>query len=97
MMNEQDLIVLGGGLIGKIAALALSQKGFKVLHLAQSLPPKNTAPTLPSANSDWNSRVYAISSSSQKLLEQLHIWDAIPIDKIQAVREMRIFGDTAKD
>jgi len=97
MMNEQDLIVLGGGLIGKIAALALSQKGFKVLHLAQSLPPKNVASTLTSTNLDWNSRVYAISSSSQRLLEQLHIWDALPSDQIQAVREMRIFGDTAKD
>ncbi len=97
MMNEQDLIVLGGGLIGKTTALALSQKGFKVLHVAQSLAPKNTMPSLESSHSDGNSRVYAISSSSQKLLEELQVWGALPLDEIQAVREMRIFGDSAQE
>ena len=41
MMNEQDLIVLGGGIVGKTTALALVQQGLKVLHIAPFLESKN--------------------------------------------------------
>jgi ubiquinone biosynthesis UbiH/UbiF/VisC/COQ6 family hydroxylase len=97
MMNEQDLIVLGGGIVGKTAALALVQKGLKVLHIAPFLESKNTTKNISLAENEWPSRVFAISSSSQALLKDLQVWDAIPQDRIQPVREMRITGDSGLD
>lgn len=97
MMNEQDLIILGGGIVGKTAALALVQQGLKVLHIAPFLESKNTSKNIPPAENEWPSRVFAISSSSQALFQQLQVWDAIPQDRIQAVREMQIAGDSGFD
>ena len=51
MMSEQDLIVLGGGIVGKTAALAFSQQGLRVLHIAPILESKQAAfGTPPSEN-----------------------------------------------
>jgi ubiquinone biosynthesis UbiH/UbiF/VisC/COQ6 family hydroxylase len=96
MMNEQEMIVIGGGLVGKTAALAFSQKGFKVLHIASHIEPKNVADSNKSFDTSWESRVYAISSSSQKLLKQLQVWDALPQERIQVVSDMKIYGDDPK-
>jgi 2-polyprenylphenol 6-hydroxylase len=93
MMNEQELIVLGGGLVGKTAALTFAQQGFKVLHIASHLEPKNHSGSEQSSDSGWKSRVYALSSSSQKLLKQLQVWDALPLERLQIVSDMKIFGD----
>ena len=97
MMSEQDLIVLGGGIVGKTTALTLAQQGLKVLHMAPFLEPKNT-PIQSQADQDiWQSRVYAISSSSKKLLQTLQVWDALDQNRLQAVREMRIMGDSGHE
>ena len=97
MMNEQDLIVLGSGIVGKTTALALAQQGLKVLHIAPFLESKNTTKNLSLGENEWPSRVFAISSSSQELFQQLQVWDAIPQDRIQPIREMQISGDSGLD
>jgi ubiquinone biosynthesis UbiH/UbiF/VisC/COQ6 family hydroxylase len=94
MMSEQDLIVLGGGIVGKTAALAFSQQGLRVLHIAPTLESKQAAFGTPPSENEWKSRVYAISSSSESLLRQLQVWDAMPQDRMQAISDMRIFGDS---
>jgi ubiquinone biosynthesis UbiH/UbiF/VisC/COQ6 family hydroxylase len=95
MMSNQEIIVLGGGLVGKTAALTFAQKGFKVFHVASSLAPKNSAGAQSLVDPAWQSRVFAISTSSQQLLQQLQVWDALPQERIQVVSDMRIFGDEA--
>ena len=95
MMSNQEIIVLGGGLVGKTAALTFAQKGFKVFHIASSLAPKNSAGAQSLVDPAWQSRVFAISTSSQQLLQQLQVWDALPQERIQVVSDMRIFGDEA--
>ncbi|MFM0739147.1 UbiH/UbiF family hydroxylase [Paraburkholderia xenovorans] len=81
-----DVAVIGGGLVGKTAALALTQGGLRVALLAQPcapLPPGTT----------FDSRVYALSSSSQALLERLRVWQALDLAKLGPVYDMRVFGD----
>ena len=92
-MSEQDLIVLGGGIVGKTTALALAQQGFKVLHIASFLEPKNSVVNTTNDENEWKSRVYAISSSSKNLLNQLQVWDTLPKNRIQSVQRMLIHGD----
>ncbi|MFP3890295.1 UbiH/UbiF family hydroxylase [uncultured Ralstonia sp.] len=82
--------VVGGGIAGRACALRLAQIGLRVAHVAPPAP--SSAPAGPDA---WDARVYAFSSSSQALLEQLRIWPALDMSRVQPVQDMRIFGDDA--
>ncbi len=81
-----DAAVIGGGLVGKTAALALTQGGLRVALLAQPC-------AAPAANALFDSRVYALSSSSQALLERLRVWQALDLSRLGPVYDMRVFGD----
>jgi 2-polyprenylphenol 6-hydroxylase len=81
-----DIAVVGGGLLGKTAALALAQSGLRVALLAS---PAHAAP----ADTGFDSRVYAFSSSSQTLLEKLRVWQALDRTRLTPVFDMRVFGD----
>lgn len=79
-------IVVGGGLVGKAAALALTQIGMRVALLAQ---PANALPP----GAIFDSRVYAFSSSSQSFLEKLRVWQALDASRVGPVYDMRVYGD----
>jgi ubiquinone biosynthesis UbiH/UbiF/VisC/COQ6 family hydroxylase len=81
-----DAAVIGGGLVGKTAALALTQGGLRVALLAQPCA------ALPHGAS-FDSRVYALSSSSQALLERLRVWQALDLTRLGPVYDMRVYGD----
>ncbi|OAJ59678.1 ubiquinone biosynthesis protein [Paraburkholderia ginsengiterrae] len=81
-----DAAVIGGGLVGKTAALALTQGGLRVALLAQPCA------ALP-AGANFDSRVYALSSSSQALLERLRVWQALDLARLGPVYDMRVYGD----
>ncbi len=81
-----DAAVIGGGLVGKTAALALTQGGLRVALLAQPCAPQP-------ADEAFDARVYALSASSQALLERLRVWQALDVSKLSPVYDMRVFGD----
>jgi 2-polyprenylphenol 6-hydroxylase len=85
-----DVAVIGGGLVGKSAALALTQSGLRVALLAQPCAP------LP-AGAVFDARVYAFSRSSQALFERLRVWQAIDAARLTPVYDMRVFGDAAAE
>ncbi|WP_306714922.1 UbiH/UbiF family hydroxylase [Burkholderia dolosa] len=81
-----DVAVVGGGLVGKTAALALTQSGYKTALLAQPGTPRP-------ADLPFDTRVYALSSSSQALLERLRVWQALDPRRLAPVYDMRVYGD----
>lgn len=81
-----DVAVVGGGLVGKTAALALTQSGYNTALLAQAATPRP-------ANLAFDTRVYALSSSSQALLERLRVWQALDHGRLAPVYDMRVYGD----
>jgi len=84
-----DVVVVGGGIVGKACALGLAQLGFQTSQIAPDLGQSIPAPQ----GSQWGQRIYAFSPGTQKLLAHLQIWDAIDQDRLQPVRDMQIFGD----
>ncbi|MBU3604317.1 FAD-dependent monooxygenase [Polynucleobacter sp. AP-Kaivos-20-H2] len=84
-----DVVVVGGGITGKACALGLAQLGLQTLEIAPDLGQSVSSPQ----GAQWGQRIYAFSPSTQKLLAHLHIWDAIDHSRLQAVRDMRIYGD----
>ena len=88
-IKTTDVVVVGGGIVGKACALGLAQLGLQTIQIAPDLDQTVPAPQ----GSEWGQRIYAFSLSTQQLLARLQIWDAIDHSRIQPVRDMRIFGD----
>ncbi|WP_026349838.1 UbiH/UbiF family hydroxylase [Bordetella sp. FB-8] len=82
-----QILVCGAGIVGLSCALALARKGQRVAVLA----PRND---VPAAQSDvYHPRVYAISPASQRLLDELGVWQMLPSARIAPVQAMEICGD----
>ncbi|MBU3625223.1 FAD-dependent monooxygenase [Polynucleobacter sp. JS-Safj-400b-B2] len=84
-----DVVVVGGGIVGKACALGLAQLGLNTIEIAPDLGQNVPNPQ----GTQWGQRIYAFSPSTQKLLSHLQIWDALDHDRLQPVRDMRIYGD----
>lgn len=84
-MNDSDLLIVGGGLVGAAQALALKDTGARIRVLERAVPDFN-AP-------GWDSRIYAISPASRQLLTEAGAWARLPSGRAQAVAAMRVAGD----
>lgn len=67
----QDVIIIGGGMVGAATALGLAKLGLNVALLE-----KNPLPTF-EPNDPYDVRISAISAASVALLEKLGAWQAI--------------------
>ncbi len=89
-MLRDEVAVVGGGLVGKAAALALAQAGLEV-RLCGVRP----APPLPEAGR-FAQRIYAVNAASRALLQGLRVWEQVPAERIQPVQRMHIRADGAE-
>lgn len=88
-----DVALVGGGVIGLAAALALSRCGYQVQVLE-----RGDWPALPSqgnASEVWDSRVLALSPASLRLLEALGVLAQLDSARCAPVYAMQISGDDA--
>ncbi|MCR2745045.1 FAD-dependent monooxygenase [Limnobacter parvus] len=90
--SAHDVAVIGCGVVGLVAALVLASSGFKVLVVG-ARPPQFQ----PDASQRFDPRVFALSHRSQRVLDRLRVWDNIPSEKVQAVSEMQVWGDSVGD
>lgn len=89
VIQHADVIVCGAGIVGMTMTLALLKKGFKPVLIA----PKYVAQA--SLGETYHPRIYAISLSSQQLLQELGVWSWLPTQRMVAVEKMQIQGDQA--
>ncbi|MBM3349633.1 MAG: ubiquinone biosynthesis protein UbiH [Betaproteobacteria bacterium] len=85
--TQFDFAVVGGGIVGKASALAMAQLGYSVIQIAPDL--LQTITLVPS----FGQRIYALSPSTKRLLSELNVWDGLDQTRIQAISDMRIYGD----
>lgn len=86
--EQRDVCIVGNGVIGKTAALALAQAGLSVTLLG-------AAPAPATASADWDLPVYALNHVAQALLAQLNVWDALDASRVAAVDGVVVHGDGA--
>ncbi len=84
-----DVVIVGGGLVGASLAASLARSGLS-LALVESQP-------TPVSDTRWDSRIYAISPGSRRFLERCGAWDLLDAQRIAAVEQMRVFGDTGAE
>lgn len=83
--ERYQVVVVGAGLVGAAAALALGRQGLRVALLERQLPPAPDA--------TWDTRIYAISPASQRFLERIGAWQRLDPARVQPVFRMDVAGD----
>ncbi len=87
---DHDVVIAGAGLVGLALAVALARAGLRVAIADRAAV---VSPSPPAMDSDWDSRVYAVSPGSATLLHSLGVWQSLDGTRIAAIESMRVEGD----
>ncbi|HEY5716665.1 MAG TPA: FAD-dependent monooxygenase, partial [Psychromonas sp.] len=77
-MQNREVIVIGGGMVGALTALLLAKQG-DIIHLVEKIPCIK-----PLADAPFDLRVSALSAQSKHLLELAGVWSDIPENRLCA-------------
>ncbi len=88
---QKDVVIVGAGLVGLSAAVALHQAGVSVVLVDHHNPEQ-----FASSDDTWDTRIYAISPRNAKWLATLGVLPLIPPARINEIEAMDIFGDTSQ-
>lgn len=86
LKHEFDIMVLGAGLVGVAAAVALKLQGYRVALLERGKASIESS-------DQWDSRIYAVSPGNVAWLEKLGVWQMLDASRVCAVDSMQIWGD----
>lgn len=79
-----DAAVVGGGVVGAAAALALAGQGLQV-ELLEAAPPR------PWDRARRDLRVFALAADNAALFDAIGVWDAIRAGRVHPYRRMRVW------
>jgi 2-octaprenylphenol hydroxylase len=83
MSQQFDVLIIGGGIVGLTAALAMSQRNYTVAVIdVGALKVDISAGAL---------RVYAINKASQNLLYQLNVWQRLDTNRVSPYTKMYVW------
>ena len=85
-----DVAVVGAGIVGSAAALALAAEGLRVALVESQAPPAWRA-------DQADLRVVAVAGDSQALLQRLGAWPDPATMRVQAIRRMRVWDAAGGD
>lgn len=88
MSLQFNVLIIGGGVVGLTAALAMAQRGYTVAVI--------DAGSLKVNHSQADTRVYAINHASQALLQQLNAWQYLESSRISPYRRMYVWDAESK-
>lgn len=86
-----DIAIVGAGLVGLAAAVALHQAGFSVVLVDSKNPSKTDF-----SEDAWDARIYAISPKNVDWLRHLGVWPRMNQKRIGQMQAMEIFADDEK-
>jgi 3-demethoxyubiquinol 3-hydroxylase len=88
MKQYYDIAVIGAGIVGSCAALALARAGYRVA-IVEAHAPKAAL------NAEPDLRVVALAPDNKKLFETCGVWQTIAQDRVQAYTDMCVWDAAA--
>lgn len=88
MKHIYDVAVIGAGIVGSCAALALARAGYHVA-IVEAHVSKNEL------NAEPDLRVVALAQDNKKLFESCGVWETIAQGRVQAYTDMRVWDAAA--
>ncbi len=85
-----DIAIVGAGLVGLSAAIALHHAGFLVRLIDSQSPLQFDL-----VDENWDSRIYAISPNNARWLGSFGVWNLLNPKRIGTMQAMEIYGDSA--
>lgn len=85
--KQQDVMIVGAGLVGAAMAIALAQAGLRVA-LIEAMPPKD------SLKQGFDGRVSAIAKGSQLILDSIGVWQHI--DDFGPILDIRVCDEKGR-
>jgi ubiquinone biosynthesis UbiH/UbiF/VisC/COQ6 family hydroxylase len=86
-----DVTIVGAGLVGLSAAVAMSKAGYDVVLVDQQMQAADSQ--LTESDIDWDQRIYAISPKNVQWLSSLGVWQLLDTSRISEMQAMEIWGD----
>ncbi|MFU1552726.1 FAD-dependent 2-octaprenylphenol hydroxylase [Aeromonas sp. A04] len=83
-MQNVDVVIVGGGMVGLGLAAALKQSGLKIAIVEGQLPD-------PELGDAPDNRVSALSLASQRILQQVGAWAGIEARRLQPYEKMQVW------
>jgi len=89
---KTDVTIVGAGLVGLSAAVAMRKAGYDVVLVDNQIHPQISAKFHEDA-ADWDQRIYAISPKNAQWLASLGAWQLLDVSRIGEMQAMEIWGD----
>ncbi|WP_165734444.1 FAD-dependent monooxygenase, partial [Polaribacter sp. 20A6] len=86
MAKQYDLIIVGAGMVGSLAALLLADSSLRI-----ALVDKHSGDYVLSTPPSYDARVSAISCQSKALLESAGAWQKIPKERLAVYNNMVVW------
>ncbi|MGP1717673.1 MAG: FAD-dependent monooxygenase [Methylophilus sp.] len=91
---SSDVVIVGAGLVGLTAAIAISRLGKKVV-LTDAKP----RPQLPDGWAEdttrWDARIYALTNETVQWLSEIGVWQQVPASRVNVMNSMHLWSPTA--
>lgn len=85
-----DIAIVGAGLVGLAASIALEQMGYAVAIIDAKDPNQKCTKI---ANDSLDKRIYAVSPTNAAWLKDLGVWSLLAPERIGEMQAMEIWGD----
>lgn len=87
--GDFDVVVVGAGVIGAVMASLLVVRKLSAPGRVAIIADRFAA--APAADADWDTRVFALSRASERVLKACSVWDALPAQRVFAYERMCVW------
>jgi 2-octaprenylphenol hydroxylase len=81
---QADIIVVGAGLVGLVAAIACAKLGKKVVVV-------DAQKTAIKKQQAWDARIYALTANAESWLQALGVWDEVDVSRVNIISGMQLW------
>lgn len=92
-MIRTDVVIVGAGLVGLTAAIALSRLGKKVVLTDAKSPPALPEDWVADV-AHWDARIYALTNESMQWLSEIGVWQHVPASRVNPIAAMHLWSPT---